>query len=60
MLNAVDTIKSNYQRFLAKLKKHPQIILKLPNLKLVIEAISLSESEEPLKRNDTSKIMLPT
>ena len=48
MLNAVETTQSNYQCLLAKLKKHLQFIFKLPNLMLVIEAISLSEDEEPL------------
>ena len=48
MLNAVETTKSNYQRLLAKLKKHPQFIFKLPKLKLIIEAISLNDDEKPL------------
>ena len=47
MLNAVETMKANYQRLLAKLTKHPLFIFKLPNLKLVIDAISSSEDEEP-------------
>ena len=39
MLNAVETMKANYQRLLAKSKKHPQYIFKVPNLKLVIDTI---------------------
>ena len=45
MLDAMETTKSNYQGFLAKLKKRPQFIFKLLNLKLVIDAISSSEDE---------------
>ena len=48
MLKAVEMTKSNDQRLLTKLKKHPQYIFKLPNLKLAIEANSFSENEEPL------------
>ena len=48
MLNAVETMKAIYQRLLAKLKKHPQYIFKVPNLKLVIDTISSGEDEEPL------------
>ena len=48
MLNSVETTKSNYQRLLAKLKKHPHFIFKLPKLKLVIDTVSSGEDEEPL------------
>ena len=47
-LDAVEKTKSNHQRLLTKLKKHPQFTFKLPNLKLVIDANSSSEDEEPL------------
>ena len=54
MLNAVETAKSNDQRLLAKLKKRPQFIFKLPNLKLLIDAISSSEDEVPLYQGHKS------
>ena len=48
MLNSVETTKSNYQRLLAKLKKHPHFIFKLPKLKLVIGTISSGKNEESI------------
>ena len=48
MLNSVETTKSNYQRLLAKLKKHPHFIFKLPKLKLVIGTISSGKNEESM------------
>ena len=54
MLNALETTNSSYERLLAKLKKHPQFIFKLPNLKLVIDAISSSEDKVPLYQRHKS------
>ena len=54
MLKTVETTESNYQRFLAKLNKRPQFIFKLPNLKLVIDAISSSEDEVSLYQRHKS------
>ena len=48
MLNAVETTKSNDQRLLAKLKKHPHFIFKLPKLKYVIDTISSGKNEESM------------
>ena len=48
MLNAVQMTKFNDQPLLAKLKKHPHFIFKLPKLKLVIDTVSSGEDEEPL------------
>ena len=45
MLDALETIKSNYEQFLKKVK-NPAYIFQLPNLKFVIDAINVDDHED--------------